>query len=185
MNTNCLHSKYGGFDLTFFFFFFLTMCTLLLLPLQIQLYWEGRVSHFPHFRYEMLQFGDIQKLIKSRHGKEESSIMWASRIDTISSKKGHMTTGHGGTDCVRKHLSSVYANIRYTSGVLQSSYSVPGKKKAPLGWILSWPICFKQGALSTGQTDFIDMQPVTSGSLEWIMMYQDCVTKFCVLHPLL
>lgn len=137
MNTICLHSKYGGFDLTFFFFFFLTMCTLLLLPLQIQLYWEGRVSHFPHFRYEMLQFGDIQKLIKSRHGKEESSIMWASRIDTISSKKGHMTTGHGGTDCVRKHLSSVYANIRCTVELFKAATVFQGKRKHRLAEYLA------------------------------------------------
>ncbi|XP_037772660.1 KRAB-A domain-containing protein 2-like [Penaeus monodon] len=32
--------------------------------------------------------------------------------------------------------------------------------------------------------DLIDMQSMAQGSYKWIMVYQDHLTKFCVLHPL-
>lgn len=39
--------------------------------------------------------------------------------------------------------------------------------------------------LAWGQIDFIDMQSMCLGSLKWIMVNQDCITKLCVLHPLM
>ncbi|XP_025943717.1 KRAB-A domain-containing protein 2-like [Apteryx rowi] len=38
--------------------------------------------------------------------------------------------------------------------------------------------------LARGQIDFISMQSMSLGSLKWIMVYQDCFTKFYVLHLL-
>ena len=37
---------------------------------------------------------------------------------------------------------------------------------------------------SRGQVDLIDMQSMSSRTYKWIMVYQDHLTKFCVLRPL-
>ena len=37
---------------------------------------------------------------------------------------------------------------------------------------------------SRGQVDLIDMQSMKQGEFRWIMVYQDHLTKFCVLRPL-
>ncbi|MGH0119928.1 UNVERIFIED_CONTAM: hypothetical protein FKN15_029191 [Acipenser sinensis] len=38
--------------------------------------------------------------------------------------------------------------------------------------------------LSRGQVDLIDMQSMSRGNFKWIMVYQDHLAKFCILHPL-
>lgn len=37
---------------------------------------------------------------------------------------------------------------------------------------------------SRGQVDLIDMQSMPDGEFKWILVYQDHLTKFCVLRPL-
>ena len=45
------------------------------------------------------------------------------------------------------------------------------------------PILFRDFA-SRGQVDLVDMQSMAQGQYKWIMVYQDHLTKFCVLRPL-
>lgn len=45
------------------------------------------------------------------------------------------------------------------------------------------PILSKEFA-SRGQVDLVDMQSMPSNGHKWIMVYQDHLTKFCVLRPI-
>src|ERR1700761_442066 len=65
-------------------------------------------------RYEIFQFGDIEKLIKKRNeaNGEEQTVYFA-HIDELYDivKRAHTSTGHGGRDKMMKTLSSKYVNI--------------------------------------------------------------------------
>src|ERR1700761_7353909 len=65
-------------------------------------------------RYEIFQFGDIEKLIKKRNeGNGEEQTVYFAHIDELHDivKRAHTSTGHGGRDKMMKTLSSKYANI--------------------------------------------------------------------------
>ena len=67
-------------------------------------------------RYEVLQCGDVEKLIKKRNeaNGEEQTVYYA-HIDELYDivKRAHTSTGHGGRDKnkMMKTLSSKYPNI--------------------------------------------------------------------------
>lgn len=86
-----------------------------------------------------------------------------------------------------KHLNAKYANI--TSDPLRMftdlSIQYQEKCKCPMttGTFVQ-PILSKEFC-SHGSVNLIDMQPLqASNNLKWIMVYQDHLTKFCVLRPL-
>ncbi|XP_068246708.1 KRAB-A domain-containing protein 2-like [Palaemon carinicauda] len=55
--------------------------------------------------------------------------------------------------------------------------SVPNVLQSSLGLLL-------QVLLSGSQVDLVDMQAMKQGNYKWIIVYQDHLTKFCVLRPL-
>lgn len=65
-------------------------------------------------RYEVLQCGDVEKLIKKRNeaNGEEQTVYFA-HIDEMHDivKRAHTSTGHGGRQKMLKALSAKYANI--------------------------------------------------------------------------
>lgn len=65
-------------------------------------------------RYEVLQCGDVEKLIKKRRGTngEEQTTVYFAHIDEMYDivKRAHTSTGHGGRDKMMKNLSK-YDNI--------------------------------------------------------------------------
>ncbi|KAK6169643.1 hypothetical protein SNE40_020646 [Patella caerulea] len=60
-------------------------------------------------KYELLQCGDIDKLIKQRQSSEEPPLYFVTIEDTI--KRAHIATGHGGRDKMIHELNKKYANI--------------------------------------------------------------------------
>ena len=64
------------------------------------------------FRYEVLQCGDVEKLIRKRKEPTESPIYYATIEDTYDIiKRAHIAIGHGGRDGMQKELQKKYANI--------------------------------------------------------------------------
>ena len=65
-------------------------------------------------RYDVLQCGDVEKLIKKRNeaNGEEQTVYFA-HIDEMHDivKRAHTSTGHGGRQKMMKALSAKYANI--------------------------------------------------------------------------
>jgi len=85
-----------------------------------------------------------------------------------------------------KELQRKYANI--TTKALELFKSLceecQKKRKRPMTkGVVVRPILSKEFA-SRGQVDLTDMQSVPHSNFKWIMVYQDHLTKFCILRPL-
>ena len=104
-------------------------------------------------------------------------------FDTI--KRAHIATGHGGRDKMVKALIR-YANVtRDTVELFKSLYVQCQKKRkrcATKGVTIK-PILSKDYG-SRAQVDLVDMQSCAKGKYKWIMVYQDHLTKYCILRPL-
>jgi hypothetical protein len=101
-------------------------------------------------------------------------------------KRVHISTGHGGRDKMLKVLSVKYANITREVVELYKSLCLEclkkRKRRAVKGVVVK-PILSKDYG-SRCQVDLIDMQSMPNGVFKWIMVYQDHLTKYCVLRPL-
>ncbi|KAK6175268.1 hypothetical protein SNE40_013765 [Patella caerulea] len=76
-------------------------------------------------KYEVLECGDVTKLIRKGDGSEEP-VYFASiehSFDII--QKTHIATGHGGRDKIMKELSKKYANITQEAVTIFKSSCVP------------------------------------------------------------
>ena len=56
-------------------------------------------------------------------------------------------------------------------------------KRSTTKGVVVRPILSKD-LLSCGQVDLIDMQSLSYRNQKWVMVYQDHLTKYCVLRPL-
>ena len=100
-------------------------------------------------------------------------------------KRAHSQTGHGGRDKMTKSLNH-YANITRESIELYKSLCIECQKKCKRSTtkgVVVRPILSKD-FLSRGQVDLIDMQSLSYRNQKWIMVYQDHLTKYCVLRTL-
>ena len=69
-------------------------------------------QHYLMRKYEVMQCGHTQKLIRKRANLEEEPVYFVSIEDTFDIiKRCHLLTGHGGRDKMVKELSKKYANI--------------------------------------------------------------------------
>ena len=129
----------------------------------------------------------MEKLIKRRTLPEESPLYYVSIEDTFDIiKRAHIATGHGGRDRMIKELQRKYANISTKAVEHFKSLCVEcqKKRKRPMTkGVVVRPILTKEFGCR-GQVDLIDMQAMTHSNYKWIMVYQDHLTKFCVIRPL-
>lgn len=137
-------------------------------------------------KYEVLKCGDVFKLIRRRNANEDP-IYFATLEDTFDIiKRAHIATGHGGRDKMVKELTKKYANITHDAISIYKSLCIEcqRKRKRPTtkGTVVR-PILTKNFG-SRSQVDLVDMQAMKQGNYKWIMVYQDHLTKFCVLRPL-
>ncbi|XP_037779084.1 KRAB-A domain-containing protein 2-like [Penaeus monodon] len=127
------------------------------------------------FRYEILLC------------KHELVLYYVTIEDTYDViKRAHIATSHGGRDRMIKETAKKYANISREALELFISYceECQKKRKRPVTkGVVVQPI-LTDGFSSRGQVDLNDMQSMAQGSYKWIMVYQDHLTKFCVLRPL-
>ena len=85
-----------------------------------------------------------------------------------------------------KFLSSRYANITVEAMSLfkETCIQCQEKRKRPMTkGVVVRPILSKEFS-SRAQVDLIDMQSMASNQFKWIMVYQDHLTKFCILRSL-
>ena len=74
------------------------------------------------FRYEILQCGDVGKLIKKRTHMDDSPLYYVTLEDTFDViKRAHVATGHDGRDRMIKELQLKYVNITTKSLELYKS----------------------------------------------------------------
>lgn len=137
-------------------------------------------------KYEVLKCGDVFKLIRRRNANEDP-IYFTTLEDTFDIiKRAHIATGHGGRDKMVKELTKKYANITHDAISIYKSLCIEcqRKRKRPTtkGTVVR-PILTKNFG-SRSQVDLVDMQAMKQGNYKWIMVYQDHLTKFCVLRPL-
>ena len=137
-------------------------------------------------KYEVLKCGHVLKLIRRRNANEDP-IYFVTLEETYDIiKHAHIATGHGGRDKMVKELSKKYANITHDAISFYKSMCIEcqRKRKRPTtkGTVVR-PILTKNFG-SRSQVDLIDMQSMKQGKYQWIMVYQDHLTKFCVLRAL-
>ncbi|XP_041356808.1 KRAB-A domain-containing protein 2-like [Gigantopelta aegis] len=137
-------------------------------------------------KYELLQCGDVQKLIRKKPNQEHP-LYFATIEETFDIiKRAHIATGHGGRDKMIKEINKMYANITQDAITLFKSMCIECQRKRK--WtttkgIVVKPILSKDFS-SRAQVDLIDMQSMCHGQHKWIMVYQDHLIKFCILRPL-
>ncbi|XP_063887764.1 KRAB-A domain-containing protein 2-like [Scylla paramamosain] len=137
-------------------------------------------------RYEVLQCGGVEKLIKKRKDETQELVYFVHVEDLFETiKRAHIATGHGGRDKMVKELSR-YANVTRDTVELFKSLCVQCQKKrkrcATKGVTVKPILSNDYG--SRAQVDLVDMQSCAKGKYKWIMVYQDHLTKYCILRPL-
>ena len=140
-------------------------------------YKKVRQNYYLLSKLEILLCSDIEKLIKKRADSSVPPLYYVTLII-------HLTSSNGGRDCMIKELQKKYANITTKSIELFKSLceECQKKRKRPMTkGIVVRPILSKDYS-SRGQVDLIDMQSMTHMNYKWIMVYQDHLTKFCVLR---
>lgn len=92
-------------------------------------------------RYEVLQCGGVEKLIKKRKNKDEAPVYYVSIEDTYNVvKKAHLATAHGGRDRMLKKLSAQYANITRETVELFKSHCPECQEKQKWKGVIINPI---------------------------------------------
>ncbi|KAK6181870.1 hypothetical protein SNE40_009648 [Patella caerulea] len=148
---------------------------------------KNRHGYYLLSKFEIMQCGDVEKLIKKRATQDEDPVYYVCIEDTYDVvKRAHTATGHGGRDRMAKEVNKKYANITREALEIFKSYcqECQKKRKRPkTKGVVVRPILTKEFA-SRAQVDLIDMQSMAQNSFKWIMVYQDHLTKFVILRAL-
>ncbi|XP_068200645.1 KRAB-A domain-containing protein 2-like [Palaemon carinicauda] len=90
-------------------------------------------SHYEFYlmsKYEVLQCGDVEKIIKKRQTLDKTPVYYVSIEDTFDIvKRAHVATGHGGRDRMTKELQVKYDNIQRDTIELFKSLCLECQKK--------------------------------------------------------
>ena len=139
-------------------------------------------------RYEILQCGDVEKLIKKRNSLDEDSLYYVPIEDTFDViKRAHIAIGHGGRDRKLRELQKKYIKVTEYAINLFKSYCEQcqlKRKRTRTKGVVVKPI-LTDDFNSRAQVDLIDMQAMPHRSYRWILVYQDHLTKFVIIRPLL
>ncbi|KAK7116507.1 hypothetical protein V1264_002174 [Littorina saxatilis] len=150
---------------------------------------ESKNQHDYHIlrKYEVLQCGPVEKLIKKREHSEETPMYFVTIEETFDVlRASHIATGHGGRDRMMKEIKKKYANISVQAIELFKSLCLECQKKRTrpkTTGVVVRPILTKDFSCR-GQVDLVDMQSMSCNGYKWIMVYQDHLTKFCVLRAI-
>ncbi|XP_064092787.1 uncharacterized protein LOC135205709 isoform X2 [Macrobrachium nipponense] len=91
---------------------------------------KSRHHYYILKKYEVLNCGDVEKLIKKRQSPEDRPVYYATIEDTYDIiNEAHIATGHGGRDRMLKHLGEKYANITKDAVELYKSYCLVCQEK--------------------------------------------------------
>jgi hypothetical protein len=109
-----------------------------------------------------MQCGDVEKLVKKRANPTDPPQYYVCIEDMYTIiKQAHIATGHGGRDCILKHLSNtLYTTITRACVNLFKSFCVSRQEKVKRPkstGVVVRPI-LSNDFLSRSQVDLIDMQ---------------------------
>ena len=95
-------------------------------------------------KFEILQCGDVEKLIKKRESKLSDPVYFVYIEEMYGViNRAHLATGHGGRDRMHKHLSLKYANIPLgTVEIFKSLCLSCQKKKVSVILFTLWTVLF-------------------------------------------
>ena len=96
---------------------------------------KTRRQYFLMEKYEILECGGEEKLIRKRVSKESDPVYFVAIEDTYQVlNRAHLATGHGGRDRMHKYLSGKYANVTLKSIELFKSFCLPCQEKKNKNW---------------------------------------------------
>ena len=137
-------------------------------------------------KYELLQCGDVQKLVIKKPNQEHP-LYFATIEETFDIiERAHIATGHGGRDKVIEEINKKYANTTQDAITLFKSMCIEcqrKQKRTTTKGIVVKPILSKDIS-SRAQGDLIDMPSMCQCQHKWVMVYQYHLTTFCILRPL-
>ena len=91
---------------------------------------KSRRDYYLLNKYEVLQCGDIEKLIKKRRRPQDDILYYVSIDDTYDIIKwAHLATGHGGRDRMLKEIGKKYAHITEYALQLFRSYCLEYQRR--------------------------------------------------------
>lgn len=136
-------------------------------------------------KYSTMVVGNEAVLIKKRKANDDPVVVMLpveEYFDVLL--EFHRKTGHGGRDRMIFALQTTYYVTRTAVEVFVSLCKVCNLKKAqPHKNLVVRPIT-STDFNSRGQVDLIDFQSTPCGEYNWLMNYQDHLTKYCLLRPL-
>ncbi|XP_068227664.1 KRAB-A domain-containing protein 2-like [Palaemon carinicauda] len=120
------------------------------------------------YQYEVLQCGEVKKLIKERSSPEDESSYYVSIEDFFAIiQPAYIVTGHGGRDCLLKHLSLKDANITREAVELFKTYCITFQEKTKRSKTKG----VTNDLNSRCQVNLIGMQSSLQAQNKWIMVY--------------
>lgn len=136
-------------------------------------------------RFGILEIGGVKKLVER---SENNEIKYYLPIEDVYDviQTAHIAVGHGGRDRMLVETSKKYANITKTmiSIFLSMCQVCQEKKTKRKRGLVSKPILHSEINCRC-QIDLIDYQPQPDGEYKFVMVYQDHLTKFVMLRPLM
>lgn len=136
-------------------------------------------------RYDVIEVQGNEKLIRPM--KENSDIIFYVHDEELYDilLNIHLSIGHGGRDRMMYELKKKYKNITQSNVkiFLNLCESCVKKQKSEKKGIVTNPMIFSE-LNSRCQLDLIDYQSQADGEYKFVLVYQDHLTKFCILKPL-
>ncbi|XP_063803341.1 KRAB-A domain-containing protein 2-like [Pseudophryne corroboree] len=137
-------------------------------------------------RFQICCVGDKEKLIAPLSETSTSVQYYITNEDMYDVlHEAHVNTGHGGKHRMLAELKKSYKNVTqevvllFLKLCLTCQQKLSSQKKA----IVVKPVKFSE-LESRCQVDLIDMQSQSDNPFQFILVYQDYVTKFVQLRPL-
>ena len=135
---------------------------------------KSHQSYYLLSKYEILQCGDVEKLIIHRKSNDDTIQYYVHIEETFDViTRAYIATGHGGRDGMVKELGKKYASV--TSDYIELFKSMctdcqRNRVRRMTKGVVVRPILSKEFS-ARGQVDLIDMQSLPHGSFKWIMVY--------------
>ena len=138
-------------------------------------------------RFDVLSVGEARQLIKPLDKSPNRIIQVYVHNEELFNLlyKVHCETGHRGLHKMYSVIKDGYANVTrdVVLAFLQCCETCIKRRAHPKKGLVVKPIITKE-AYGRGQVDLIDMQSCKDGEFNFIMNYQDHLSKFVVLRPL-
>ncbi|XP_043284072.1 KRAB-A domain-containing protein 2-like isoform X2 [Venturia canescens] len=137
-------------------------------------------------RFNILEIGGLKKLVARNDGNE--NIKYYLSADEVYDViyTAHVAVGHGGRDRMSAETSKKFANITKEMICLFLSMCqvCQQKKTKRKNCCTSNKPVLHTDMITRCQVELIDFQTQADGKFNFILVYQDCTTKFVLLRPL-